>query len=226
MTRSSSIHVCQAPLVTSLEAVTNQASWPIGSMGCTSSIYSSREALIMQSAITSLVGFLMALGCFSQCQYDVCGYWYSEDYNAGVPVEYFSIDIVDGLMICTKVLGDPFVPTGHITWQGVPSTCAFPGQIYATSGIGNPIVPLNCQITILSSDHIRVSFPFVLNYYRSTTAHLESIGVDYSTFPVSCIDCPAPVPTVFTPNGDGINDILELLCGARSTRFAITNRWG
>ena len=161
----------------------------------------------------------------AQCEFDVCGYWYSENYNSGVPVEYLAIDLIDDKLVCTKVLGDPYVPTGHVTWQGVPVSCVFAGQIFATSGIGQPIIPFNCTISILSADHIFVT-PFNLHFYRSTTAHLEFVGVDYSTFPVSCIECGSPFPNVFTPNADGVNDLMELACGGRSARFAIMDRWG
>lgn len=162
----------------------------------------------------------------AQCELDVCGYWYSEDYHAGVPVEYFSIDMVGELMVCTKVLGDPYVPTGHVTWQGVPSSCEFAGVIFATSGIGQPISSISCTIWIISDDHIRVTGPFNLNYYRSNPGHLDHEGIDYSNFPVSCIECSSYFPNVFTPNDDGRNDLLEQMCGGRSHLFSIHDRWG
>jgi gliding motility-associated-like protein len=174
-------------------------------------------------AACSLLGAGPILG---QCAHDVCGYWYSENYNGGVQVEYVSIDMDGELLVCTKVLGDPYVPTGHVTWQGVPYACSFSGQVFATTGIGQPIFPLGATITILSADHIRVTGPFYLDFFRSTTSHLDFVGVDYSDFPVSCIDCPSPFPNVFTPNGDGMNDMLEPICGANAYRFAIVDRWG
>lgn len=162
----------------------------------------------------------------AQCAYDVCGYWYCEEYNSGVPVEYLAIDYVDGELICTKVLGDVYVPTGQITWRGTPTSCSFPGRIYGTNAPGGPLSSMNCQITILSADHIQLSFGSGMDFYRSTTEHLEFVGVDYSEFPVSCIACPSPFPNVFTPNGDGVNDLLEPICGGRAERFAIADRWG
>ena len=162
----------------------------------------------------------------AQCAYDVCGYWYCEEYFSGVPVEYLAIDYVDGELICTKVLGDAYVTTGQISWRGTPTDCSFPGHIYGSNGAGGPLVPMSCQITIFSADHIEVSLGNDMDFYRSTTEHMDLVGVDYSEFPVSCIACPSPFPNVFTPNGDGVNDLLEPLCGVRSERFAITDRWG
>lgn len=167
---------------------------------------------------------LWGLTACGQCEYDVCGYWYSESYGSGVPVEYLAIDMVGDQLICTKVLGDPYVPTGHVTWQGVPTSCTFSGQVFGTSGIGQPIVPIPCTISILSADHI-VAYSF-LHYYRSTTDHLDFVGIDYSPFPVSCIECLSPFPNVFTPNADGVNDLLEPMCGGQSARFAVVDRWG
>jgi len=161
----------------------------------------------------------------AQCEFDVCGYWYSENYGVGPTVQYQSIDLVGETLVCTKVLGDPYVPTGAVTWQGIPTACSFPGQIFATNGLGGPLTPINCQIEIVSSDHIIVSGPFLLNFYRSNTGHLDHEGIDYSAFPVSCIECPL-FPNVFTPNGDGVNDLLELDCGGPSARFAVSDRWG
>lgn len=172
-----------------------------------------------------LPSFIRSLHACSQCDMDICGYWYSEYYNGGVPVEYVAVDMVDGAWVCTKILGDPYVPTGHVTWQGVPSSCQFQGEIFATNGIGNPIVPLTATISILSENEIRVS-PFGLIFYRSTVEHLDFIGVDHRPFPVSCISCTSSFPNVFTPNGDGVNDVLEQICGGLSHRFAVSDRWG
>lgn len=161
----------------------------------------------------------------AQCELDVCGYWYSENYGVGPPVQYFSIDMVGELMVCTKVLGDPYVPTGAVTWRGIPSACSFPGQVFATNSVGGPLSALNCQIEIVSTDHIIVNGVGILHFYRSNTGHLDHVGVDYSAFPVSCIDC-SPFPNIFTPNSDGSNDLFELLCGGPSARFAVSDRWG
>jgi gliding motility-associated-like protein len=162
----------------------------------------------------------------AQCDFDVCGYWYSENYNSGVPVEFMSVDMVGELMVCTKVLGDAYVPTGHVTWQGVPTSCTFGGQVFGTMGIGMPIVALNAQISIISADHIEVSGIGTLVFYRTNTGYMTSVGVDYSMFPVSCLACGSPIPNVFSPNGDGVNDLLEPICGARSSLFCIRDRWG
>jgi gliding motility-associated-like protein len=161
-----------------------------------------------------------------QCDIDICGYWYSENYNSGVPVEYMSIDMVNGSWVCTKVLGDAFVPTGNVTWQGTPQACTFPGEIFGSSGLGQPLVPIPCSIQIISEDHIQVSGIGTLDFHRSNTDHLTYVGVDYSAFPVSCIECPSAFPNIFTPNGDGLNDLLEQMCGGQAHRFAITDRWG
>lgn len=173
-----------------------------------------------------LAGLLMfPMDTLGQCAFDLCGYWYSENYNSGVPVEYVSIDMVGDQLICTKVLGDPFVPTGNITWQGTPTSCNFSGEVFATSGFGQPIVPVPGTINIISEDHIVVA-PFNLIFFRSNTGHLDSEGIDYSAFPVSCIECLSPFPNVFTPNADGVNDLLETICGIKSALFAVQDRWG
>jgi gliding motility-associated-like protein len=169
---------------------------------------------------------MACVGSQAQCDHDFCGYWYSESYNAGVPVEYLAIDMVGEEIVCTKVLGDPYVPTGSVSWRGVRSGCAISGSVYATSGIGQPIIPFNCGLVILSPDHIRMSAPFYLDFFRSTTGHLDHVGVDYSEFPISCELCPSEFPNVFTPNGDGVNDLLEPICGGKSHKFKIQDRWG
>lgn len=182
-----------------------------------------RTSCLVLGAVAS--SFACPVVLFGQCEFDVCGYWYCENYNSGVPVEYLAIDMVGDQLVCTKVLGDAYVPTGHVTWQGVPSTCSFQGQVFGTMGIGQPIVPLPGNINILSADHITVS-TFQLHFYRSSVDHLDYVGVDYAPFPVSCIECRSPFPNVFTPNADGVNDLLEPSCGGRSARFAIVDRWG
>jgi len=172
--------------------------------------------------------FILITTCAqAQCEYNVCGYWYSETYNSGVPVEYLSIDMVDGKMVCTKVLGDAYVPTGHVTWQGVPTSCTFTGQIFGSSGLGGAISSVPCTVEILSDDHIEVTSAMApLQFYRSNTGHLDFIGVDYSNFPVSCISCDSYFPNVFTPNGDGVNDLLKPICPGASHLFSIRDRWG
>lgn len=164
----------------------------------------------------------------AQCEYDVCGYWYSENYNSGVPVEYMSIDMVDGQMVCTKILGDAFVPTGHVTWQGIPTSCTFGGEIFVTSAFGGAITSIPCTVDIYSEDQIQVSGTGigVVEFHRSNTGHLDFIGVDYSNFPVSCITCDHFFPNVFTPNGDGVNDLFEPICPGDSHLFNIRDRWG
>jgi gliding motility-associated-like protein len=129
-------------------------------------------------------------------------------------------------LICTKVLGDMCVPTGSITWRGVPSACTFSGTIYGSNGIGGAIVGLPAQVQIVSPQEIIVSGIGTLYYFPSNTGHLDAMGVDYSTYPVSCIDCTSEFANVFTPNGDGVNDLLEPLCGARSALFSVRDRWG
>jgi len=170
-----------------------------------------------------LVWSLWAMGCGAQCEHDVCGYWYSESYGSGVPVEYFAIDYIGGQMVCTKVLGDAAVPTGHITWQGAPTSCVFSGELVLGNGQSFSSIP--CTVSVLSTDEIFVT-PYNLQFHRSNTGHLDFVGVDYSPFPVSCIECRSPFPNVFTPNADGVNDLLEPICGGRSARFAIVDRWG
>ena len=148
---------------------------------------------------------LVASSLYAQCEFDVCGYWYSESYNSGVPVEYLSIDLVGDLLVCTKVLGDPYVPTGNVTWQGVPTGCTFSGEVFAVSGFGQTPTPISCMIQILSDDHIELTVSSIpqLTFYRTNTGYMESQGVDYSPFSVSCIECLSAFPNVFTPNADG-----------------------
>ena len=182
-------------------------------------------------AIRKLPAFCLVVSLASwgeavaQCAYDVCGYWYCENYNSGVQVEYLAIDLVGDMLVATKVLGDPYVPTGAVTWQGVPTACTFTGSVSATTGIGMPIVPLGATITIHSEDHIEVN-TFGLQFYRTTVGYMDEMGVDYSAFPVSCYGCPFVFPNVFSPNGDGVNELLEPLCGIRSALFSVRDRWG
>jgi gliding motility-associated-like protein len=173
----------------------------------------------------ALGGMLLPSAAFPQCEIDVCGYWYSENYNSGVPVEFVSIDLVGAELVATKVLGDAYVPTGHVTWYGVPSACTFAGQVYGTQGPGLAIYTVPGTISIQSQELITV-LPFGLVFRPTTIEHMQSVGVDHSDFPVSCIDCKGEFPNVFTPNGDGVNDLLELHCGGQSSLFTIQDRWG
>jgi len=168
----------------------------------------------------------MAGPAMAQCDYDLCGYWYSDDYNAGVPVEYLSIEKVGNEWHCRKVLGDPYVPTGHLTWKGVQDGCTIIGSVYGTSGIGAPIVPLAAQLFIVSADELEMTGQFTMDFQRSTVEHLEFVGIDTKLWPIACFPCGSLFPNVFTPNSDGVNDLFEPTCTVRSQRFSIRDRWG
>ena len=42
----------------------------------------------------------------------------------------------------------------------------------------------------------------------------------------TCITCSLRVPNVFTPNADGINDVLFVECAQTTYTFTVFNRWG
>ena len=191
-------------------------------------IFGKAKARSLWGISATAIFLLFANYMHAQCQYDVCGYWYSESYNSGVQVEYFSIDMVGDQMVCMKILGDAFVPTGHATWQGLPSSCAFGGVVYGASGPGTAIVSLPCTVSIISQDYIKVTSAYTvpLDFHRSNTEHLDFVGVDYSNFPVSCIACDNYFPNVFTPNDDGVNDLLQPACSSASHLCSIRDRRG
>ncbi|MBK7083988.1 MAG: hypothetical protein IPH53_04720 [Flavobacteriales bacterium] len=97
-----------------------------------------------------------------------------------------SIEKVGNEWHCRKVLGDPYVPTGHLTWKGVQDGCTIIGSVYGTSGIGAPIVPLAAQLFIVSADELEMTGQFTMDFQRSTVEHLEFVGIDTKLWPIAC----------------------------------------
>lgn len=83
------------------------------------------------------------------------------------------------------------------------------------------------SLVALNNSNQSTSYP-VGGYYDITLIIIDAIGcVDSITQSIFVKDPEIWVPNVFTPNGDGANDIFNLpFDGFKSYNISITNRWG
>lgn len=178
-----------------------------------------------------IVIMLAAEEACGQCYWEVCGYWYSEDYTCTIPAppqEVFAIEQTGDHIVCTKIIGDECVPAPNVSWEGTCEAFMIFGSFNVTYGLGMPIFPLPATLEILSENEIVAYSPLTVYFHRATPLQLEAWSVDVSAFPLSCTSCEEPFPNVFTPNGDGINDLFTVLghCPLTPHLFSIRDRWG
>jgi gliding motility-associated-like protein len=90
---------------------------------------------------------------------------------------------------------------------------AFEGITYYINGTASSVVSINKEghYTIIANDIYGCQKTFNTNVVAQ-----------------NCSDCDAHIPTGFTPNGDGVNDIFKpiLHCNLSAFDFIIFNRWG
>src|SRR5690606_35936340 len=120
----------------------------------------------------------------------------------------------------------------------VPDAIVFRDSICGT-GIFNiqPIVPstiddLNWYHDLLDQNPFHTGFSYSSHFESSQTYYIQTIMDNCASenrTPVYFIieECPLEIPNVFTPNGDGINDIFYFHNAERKELFTeIYNRWG
>lgn len=143
--------------------------------------------------------------------------------------------LIDGKSDILDLCGNPLQNANEIEFT-ISETPLSPPPI--------PGDTLLCEGTIL---HLDVSHPKAIAYQWSDGSLLPAIDIDQAgiyTVEIenecgaveseirvefaNCDSCAIYVPNAFTPNGDGINDILQVFsdCELSDFSFSIYNRWG
>jgi gliding motility-associated-like protein len=90
--------------------------------------------------------------------------------------------------------------------------------------------------SLLSAEYVAQGgeqFITIGNFYNDTSTSVLSVGpaVFYSAYYIDniriiCCNCEPEVPNIFSPNGDGINDLLEIQNMSEEATIKIYDRWG
>jgi hypothetical protein len=82
------------------------------------------------------------------------------------PEEQIRIEDRGGSLIATKIAGDDCVPSGAITWQGVPTGPSFPVQVQMSSGPHTPLFFAPATITVVRIDTLQLSAGWTVVFQR------------------------------------------------------------
>jgi hypothetical protein len=114
------------------------------------------------------------------------GDWTAEGYTcfgAQPPNEYINISHQNGKFVATKTLGDPCVPTNHITFDGVLSSSGYStGTNYDVNvRTGNQSAPSSgsrdTSIQIIDENHFKANM-YNLHYYRKALPAKAAVKAD------------------------------------------------
>lgn len=142
---------------------------------------------------------------------DVAGLHYYSVLRTGVD----KCVISEPLAVTTSKLNEVKIPvdTGLCPNDTLQLSPALTGIIYTVNGIQSNVVAINKAgiYTVLAADMYGCEKVFNVNVANQ-----------------NCTDCNILVPTAFTPNNDGLNDVFRprLNCFASSFHINIFNRWG
>ncbi len=96
-------------------------------------------------------------------------------------------------------------------------------------GIEGGINPVTISLNAGSEQTEEIFSELAAGYYQ---VHIHDGGgcVLDTTLTISQTECPVYIPNIFSPNGDGINDVFQIQTGDKNeviiTRFFIFDRWG
>jgi gliding motility-associated-like protein len=153
--------------------------------------------------------------------------WSTGQTSSSIPVSGGLADsiFVDVTDYCGSLVADSFAVI-------IPSPIIFPGNARLCLGQTESISPAGGAtpyIYIFNTDSIVVENTaitplFIGNY---TIQFIDACGLTGSTL-LEVVVCETEIPNIFSPNGDGVNDIfiIEGTEGFPGSRFEVFNRWG
>lgn len=133
-----------------------------------------------------LLGALLLISVGSKAQLiSLCGIWYTHEYACTpyIPTETFYIVMQGDSAICTKIIGDSCVTSGHVSWIGVYDATIFSIVIWGGAP-GNPnSTTSNAEVEVMDSMWFTIGS---IDVYRYSCFQLDSMGMDPSDYGLPC----------------------------------------
>src|SRR5689334_2371140 len=104
----------------------------------------------------------------------LCGIWYTHEYACTpfIPTETFYIGMHGDTAVCTKIIGDSCVTSGHVSWEGVYNGTIFSIVIWGGAP-GNPnSTTSNFQVQVMDSMWLTLGS---IDVYKYSCHELDSM---------------------------------------------------